>query len=334
MIRKEGEVRTVAEAQLSAPRRRTWFHITIGVSSLLVAIALTVGWQLIGSEAALLVSPTARYLVYLFGLLLFLLLISGLGLMFTLLLREVRLNERQSNFVSAVTHELKTPVASLRLYLDTLTLRADTLSTDQRDDFYQTMRADLDRLNGTINNILNAGLYADRAVINPPTIDMARLVQHACTLTRTRNQLAESALVYEGPATLLLKGDSTAIETAVLNLLDNAVKYSTDQVLVKVRLGEESNGLARLSVEDRGVGLNRAHLRFIFNRFYRIGSEVRRSRTGTGLGLFIVKSVVKAHGGTVRAESDGEGRGATFTLHLPRVVKESLAESHEEVAHA
>ncbi len=318
----------MAEAQLSPPRRRTWFHITIGVSLLLVAIVLTVGWQLLASEeTALQRSPTARYLVYFFGLLLFLLLISGLGLMFTLLLREVRLNERQSNFVSAVTHELKTPVASLRLYLDTLMLRSDTLSIDQREDFYQTMRADLDRLNGTINNILNAGMYADRAVVNPPTIDLARLVQHACALTRTRNQLAETSVSYAGPQTLLLKGDATALETAVLNLLDNAVKYSTDPIQVKVTLSEESTGFARLAVEDRGVGMKQAHLRLIFNRFYRIGSEVRRSRTGTGLGLFIVKSVVKAHGGTVRGESDGEGRGATFTLRLPRVVKEHPAES-------
>lgn len=324
----------MAEAQLSPPKRRTWFHIVMGVSLLMVAVALTVGWQIIGSEEAPLKSPGARYLVYFFGLLLFLLLISGLGLMFTLLLREVRLNERQSNFVSAVTHELKTPVASLRLYLDTLMLRSDTLSIDQRDDFYKTMRADLDRLNGTINSVLNAGLYADRAVINPPVIDLAKLVQHACALTRTRNQLGESAVTYSGPPSLLLKGDSTALETAVLNLLDNAVKYSTDQVAVRVTLVEELNGFARISVSDRGVGMNRAHLRFIFNRFYRIGSEVRRSSTGTGLGLFIVKSVVKAHGGSVRAESDGEGRGATFVLHLPRVVKVEAAEAHEEVAHA
>lgn len=304
----------------------------MGVSLLLVAIALTVGWQLIGSEeAALRSSPTARYLVYFFGLLLFLLLISGLGLMFTLLLREVRLNERQSNFVSAVTHELKTPVASLRLYLDTLTLRAETLSIDQRDEFYQTMRADLDRLNGTINTVLSAGLYADRAVINPPTIDLARLVQHACALTRTRNQLAESAVSYYGPSSLLLKGDSTALEAAVLNLLDNAVKYSADHVVVAARLIERDSGMAQLSVEDRGVGMNRAHLRFIFNRFYRIGSEVRRSATGTGLGLFIVKSVVKAHGGTVRAESEGEGQGTTFTIQLPRVVRDGLPEPREAV---
>lgn len=325
----------MAEAQLSPPKRRTWFHIAMGVSLLVVAVALTVGWQLIASEeAALRRSPSARYLVYFFGLLLFLLLISGVILMFTLLLREVRLNERQSNFVSAVTHELKTPVASLRLYLDTLMLRADTLSIDQRDDFYATMRADLDRLNGTINSVLNAGLYADRAVINPPTIDLAKLVLHACELTRTRNQLADAAVTYEGPKSLLLKGDSTALDTAVLNLLDNAVKYSTDRVAVKVLLAEEEGAFARLTVEDLGVGMNRAHLRFVFNRFYRIGSEVRRSRTGTGLGLFIVKSVVKAHGGTVRAESEGEGRGTRFVVRLPRLVKAEETEAVEEAVRA
>jgi len=302
---------------------------------MLVAIALNVGWQLIGSEeAALQNSPSARYLVYFLGLVLFLLLISGVGLMFTLLLREIRLNERQSNFVSAVTHELKTPVASLRLYLDTLTLRADTLSTDQRDEFYKTMREDLDRLNGTINSVLNAGLYADRAVVNPPIIDFARLVQHSCALTRTRNQLAAPAVVYAGPQSLLLKGDSTALETAVLNLLDNAVKYSMDPIAVTASVSDEGNGIASLAVKDRGVGMNRAHLRFIFNRFYRIGSEVRRSTTGTGLGLFIVKSVVKAHGGTIRADSEGEGLGTTFLLRLPRVVRDAPADSSEEVAHA
>ena len=324
----------MTEFPLSRPKRRTWFHVAMGVSLLLVAIALTVGWQLIGSEeAALRESPTARYLVYFFGLLLFLLLISGVSLMFTLLLREVRLNERQSNFVSAVTHELKTPVASLRLYLDTLTLRADTLSIAERDDFYKTMRDDLDRLNGTINSVLNAGMYSDRPVVNPPIIDLARLVVHACALTRTRNQLAESAVVYTGPETLSLKGDRTALDTAVLNLLDNAVKYSGDPIVVRVDLAEEADGFARLSVRDLGVGMNRAHLRFIFNRFYRIGSEVRRSTTGTGLGLFIVKSVIKAHGGTVRAESDGEGHGTTFVMRLPRVVKESAPESRGEAVH-
>ena len=114
-----------------------------------------------------------------------------------------------------------------------------------------------------------------------------------------------------------LSGDAQALETAVLNLLDNAVKYSKDNVKVEVEVGSDGDGQAHLRVRDHGIGMSRAHLRFIFNRFYRIGAEVRRSHTGTGLGLFIVKAVVRGHRGTVSAESAGPDRGSTFTVTLP-----------------
>jgi len=249
---------------------------------------------------------------------LFLLLNAGLGLLVILLLREVRLNERQSNFISAVTHELKTPVASLRLYLDTLQLR--DLPESRRGDFYRTMRQDLDRLNATINNVLNAAMYTDRPVVDPQPLDLAKLVRRSIDLTRTRHQLPRESVRYEGAEALAIRGDASALETAVLNLLDNAVKYSKDPVLVEVEVRGGGDGLAHLRVRDHGIGLGRAHLAFIFNRFYRIGSEVRRSRTGTGLGLFIVKSVVKGHHGTISAESAGPDRGSTFTVTLPGVV--------------
>jgi signal transduction histidine kinase len=142
-------------------------------------------------------------------------------------------------------------------------------------------------------------------------------VQRSADLTRTRHQLPRDALRYAGPETLRLMGDPPALETAVLNLLDNAVKYSKEPVRVEVELGFESDGRARLRVRDHGVGMSRGHLRFIFNRFYRIGAEVRRSHTGTGLGLFIVRSVVKGHRGTVFAESAGIDKGSTFTIWLP-----------------
>jgi signal transduction histidine kinase len=249
---------------------------------------------------------------------LFLLLLGGLGLMIILLVREVRLNERQSNFVSAVTHELKTPVASLRLYLDTLELRE--IPDLRRREFYHTMREDLDRLNTTINNVLHAAMYTDRPVAEPKPVDMARLVRRAVELTRTRHQLGKETVSLDAPDSLLVLGDATALETAVLNLLDNAVKYSRERIKIEVDLAMTVEGEARLRVKDHGVGMSRAHLRFVFNRFYRIGSEVRRSRTGTGLGLFIVKSVVKGHKGRITGESPGPDRGATFTVILPGVV--------------
>jgi signal transduction histidine kinase len=314
-------------AQLSPAKRSTWPHVSVGIALIVVAVALTVGWQILGASEGPTVpreAGTLRWVVYFFGSLLFLLLIGGLVLIVILLVREVRLNERQSNFISAVTHELKTPVASLKLYLDTLRLRE--LPDSRRDEFYRTMDQDLQRLNATINTVLNAALYTDRPVADPQPLDFAKLVGRAIDLTRTRYQLEPEAVTYEGPDTLRVSGDASALETAVLNLLDNAVKYSTERPQVKVEAGASGDGQAFLRVRDHGVGISRAHLPFIFNRFYRIGPEVRRSRAGTGLGLFIVRAVVKGHRGTVHAESPGPDRGSTFTITLPSLL-DSVSES-------
>ena len=314
----------MAPAQLSALKRPKWMHISIGVTLIVMAVALTVGWHILGAEGSR--PSTLRWVVYFFGTLLFLLLIGGLGLMVVLLVREVRLNERQSNFVSAVTHELKTPVASLKLYLDTLQMR--DLPDSRREEFYGTMRQDLDRLHATINSVLDAARYTGRAVLDPHPLDLARLVRRSIDLTRTRYQLPAESFAYEGPQSMTVMADAAALETAVLNLLDNAVKYSRERVKVEVDL-DGGDGLARLRVRDKGVGISRAHLRLIFNRFYRIGSEVLRSRTGTGLGLFIVQSIVKRHKGTVWADSAGPDRGSTFTISLPGLL-EVPASAEEE----
>jgi two-component system, OmpR family, sensor histidine kinase SenX3 len=304
--------------QLSAARRPKWFHLTTGVTLIVVAVVLTVAWHVVGStwSETMTGASTARWIVYFLGSLMFGLLLGGLVLVVILLLREVRLNERQSNFISAVTHELKTPVASLKLYLDTLQMR--NLPESQREEFYRTMRQDLDRLNATINSVLGAARYTDRPVIDPQPVDLAQLAQHSIELTRTRNQLARETIRYEGPEGLFVNGDAAALEMALLNLLDNSIKYSKDNsVDVIVSLDRDAKGRAQLRVKDHGIGIGRGHLRFIFHRFYRIGSEARRSRTGTGLGLFIVKSVVKGHKGTVTADSAGADRGSTFTITLP-----------------
>ena len=321
---------TVRGGQLSPARRPKWMHITVGVTLIVMAVALLVSWQFMGpTDGARDIHPI-RWVIYFFGTLLFLVLIGGLVLILILLVREVRLNERQSNFVSAVTHELKTPVASLRLYLDTLQLRE--LPEERREEFYRTMRQDLDRLNATINNVLNAAMYTDRPVVDPQPLDFAKLVRRSIELTRTRHQLPKETFSYDGPESLGLKGDAQALETAVLNLLDNAVKYSKDRPLVAVQVTTDGDGQAHLRVRDHGVGMSRKHLRFVFNRFYRIGTEVRRSHTGTGLGLFIVRSVVKGHRGTVSADSAGPDRGSTFTVTLPGVIEAPVAVEAEALA--
>src|SRR6185369_10566697 len=177
-------------SQLSSTRRPKWIHITIGVSLIVLVVVLTVFWQILaGSDWVTREAGTLRWVIYFLGTLLLLLLI-----------REVRLNERQSNFVSAVTHELKTPVASLKLYLDTLQMR--DLPESRREEFYRTMRQDLDRLHATINNVLNAAMYTDRPVVDPQPLDLAKVVRRSMDLTRTRHQLPREAFTYEGPESL------------------------------------------------------------------------------------------------------------------------------------
>jgi len=319
-------------SQLSRSRRPKWHYVAVGVGLIVVAVVLTVAWQILAAPNSAHAGVTpARVVVYFFGSLLFLLLIAGLVLIVMLLLREVRLNERQSNFVSAVTHELKTPVASLKLYLDTLEYRE--LPADRRSEFYRTMRQDIDRLNATINSVLNAAMYTDRPVAEPRPLDLARLVRRAVDLTRTRFQLPPDAIRCQSPERLMLAGDAQALETAVLNLLDNAVKYSKDQVQVEVEVWADEDGQAHVRVADHGVGMARTQLPFIFTRFYRIGAEVRRSRTGTGLGLFIVRSIVKGHHGTITADSPGPERGAAFTVSLPGLIPAADGEPAGEAAH-
>lgn len=317
----------MGSAQLSPAQRSKWLYVTIGLTLILLSLALAVGWQYLGSPG---LREGARFVLHVTGSLLALALTGGLVLIFVLLLREVRLNERQSNFVSAVTHELKTPVASLRLYLDTLEMRA--LPEERRAEFYRTMRQDLDRLNTTINNVLHAAMYTDRPVLDPQPLDFARLVRRAVELTRTRHQLDVEAVRFAGPETLTLRGDAGGLETAVLNLLDNAVKYSKDRVAVEVETWGDADGQAHVRVTDQGIGMSRTHLPFIFTRFYRIGAEVRRTRKGTGLGLFIVRAIVKGHRGTITADSPGPDRGSTFTISLPALL-DAEEEAAAEAAH-
>ena len=308
-------------SQLSRSRRPKWHYLAVGVGLIVVAIALTVAWGILAAPevAGTRAVTPARVVAYFFGSVMFLLLIAGLVLIVLLLLREVRLNERQSNFVSAVTHELKTPVASLKLHLETLEYR--DVAPERRNEFYRTMRQDIERLNATINNVLNAAMYTDRPVAEPRPLDLARVARRAAELTLSRHQLAKDAIRYGGPPSLRVSGDAQALETALLNLLDNAVKYSKESVEVELEVWGGADGQAHVRVRDHGIGMSRTHLPFIFTRFYRIGAEVRRSRTGTGLGLFIVRAIVKGHKGAITVDSPGPDRGSSFTITLPGLLE-------------
>ena len=293
-------------------RKSIAFFVTLGASLVALAIALNVGWIILNwREVALLV----------FGIIFFGVIIFGLVLNTTFLIREIRLNEQHDAFINAVTHELKTPIASIRLYLETLKTR--DVDAQQRDQFYDNMLADSDRLLTTVEQVLRAARsrHRRRRIANS-VIDLNSTVLECLELARIRYGLDENSLSYfEAPSASGAKvsGDIDELRAAFSNLLDNAVKYSDEQIEVSVELTAIDEKRVALRVADKGIGIPSAQLKRIFKRFYRVPGMFMARVKGTGLGLFIVRSVVEKHGGRVFAESRGLGHGSTFTIQLPRV---------------
>ena len=293
-------------------RKSVVFFITLGACLVALAVALNVGWIILNlREVALLV----------FGIIFFVVLISGVVLNTTFLIREIRRNEQHDAFINAVTHELKTPIASIRLLLETLKTR--DVDDEQRREFYNIMLADSDRLLLTVEQVLRAGRTGlKRRRIATSVINLNEMVQECLELTRVRYGLNESALVYNASpdaSAAKVSGDVDELRAAFSNLLDNAVKYSDDEIKVSVSVATLDEKRVAVRVMDTGIGIPSAQLKRIFKRFYRVPGRFMARVKGTGLGLFIVHSVITKHGGRVFAESGGLGHGSTFTVHLPRV---------------
>ncbi len=288
------------------------FFVTFGVCLVVLAVAFNTIWVVQNWQEAV---PLVV------GGLVFAAIITGLILNTIFLVREIRRNEQQDSFVNAVTHELKTPVTSIRLHLETLKAHASTLPEAKRLEFYDVMLDDSDRLMQTIDQVLRTG-QAGLASSHRERVDLRALADECVALTRTRRHLTEAQLhlLPLGPDDRLPEalGDPAELRGAILNLLDNAVKYSGEDVHVQV-FAALVGDWAVIRVTDRGEGLAVDEMKRIFKRFYRVPGSLTQRIKGTGLGLFIVHSTAKQHGGRVYAESAGVGRGSTFTLELPAI---------------
>src|SRR5437773_5150892 len=287
------------------------FFVVLGVCLVMLAIALNLSWIILNW----------RQEVMLFlGVILFAVLIAGLIVNTSFLIREIRRNEQRDAFINAVTNELTEPIASMRLYLQTLKTRP--LDDAQRQEFYNVMLADSDSLMRTVDQVLLAGQARHRRQRTIRSfIDLDELVRECLDVARARYNLNADALQYSesvnGERTRVA-GDADELRAVVSNLIDNAVKYSDKKVHVSVEVSTLDAKHVAVRVADEGIGIRSGQLKRIFKRFYRVPGRFMARVKGTGLGLFIVRSIVEKHGGRVFAESAGPGHGSTFTIELPR----------------
>jgi len=316
--------------RISSRRKAIASFVSLGVILAALAFAVGSGWIILNWREGIKVF---------LGVIFFGAIITGLILNTIFLVREIRRNEQHDSFINAVTHELKTPIASIRLYLETLQRRE--IDETHRREFYQLMLVDTERLMGTVEQVLKAGAMAQRKASRQRIpIDFDLVVRDCVEIARARHHLLPDQLDFRelpAPGAMQVLGDPEELHTAVTNVLDNAIKYSPEGVQIGVEVDSPDEEKVVLRVRDRGVGIPKDELKRIFRRFYRVRQRGRPRVKGTGLGLFIVRSIARNHGGKVFAESEGAGKGTTVTLELPRVLpqelpKQAAAESRRTTA--
>ena len=301
-------------------RRSLRAPITLGVVMIILVVILTAVWiagNFLGIYG-LLESTSVFYALLATGTILLAGMLAGVIAYLTLTVKAFNLNRRQSNFIDAVTHELKSPIASLKLYLQTMNLRV--VDERQRKDFHQFMLEDVERLDSLISHLLDAARI-ERGV-EPAEAEAVRLddlLRQCASATCLRYQIPKDTVVIESPE-VWLKSQLVQVEILFRNLIDNAVKYGGKPPRVEVTVGIESGNQVRVDIQDNGSGIPANQRRKVFGRFVRLGSELERSTPGTGLGLYLVRNVTKELGGTVRVSDRAEGSGTLFEVTLGAVI--------------
>jgi signal transduction histidine kinase len=307
-----------AYASRAMSRRSIGFPLTFGGVLTLLALTLLVGWQVlvVGDLRPFAQGLMTLYWAYLiFGTFFFALIIFGLVLLCAWLVREMLHNQRQQAFLDAVTHEMKTPLASLRLSVDTLSLHDPP--APRREEFLARMQKDLDRLEATVHQVLAAARADAREQPHGRAlVDLGALLARCIDEIRERHGLPPDAVRFDRSSAVPVLGDEAELGLVFRNLLENAVKYSDPPVDVRVGLHASRDGRVTIEITDRGIGIPRRELRKIFQRFYRVGRDMQRKVAGLGLGLFIVRSLVRRQGGRVVALSEGSGQGSRFVVTL------------------
>ena len=254
----------------------------------------------------------------------------GVVMYLTLSIKTINLSRRQSNFIDSVTHELKSPIASLKLYLQTLSRRH--LSAEEQAAFYRSMLEDTERLDSLINHLLDAArLEKDRTHAETEEIELAKVLQ-ACAEEVCLRFHVPRDVVQCDLQPCIVRAVRVDLELIFRNLIDNAVKYAGDEPQVEVLLRPEGEDRVMVRVSDNGRGISAAQRRKIFGRFVRLGSELERDKPGTGLGLYIVRTLVHRLGGKIKVREREKGPGTTFEVQFPGKAEEPAAEAEQPPA--
>ncbi|MGB7344897.1 MAG: HAMP domain-containing sensor histidine kinase [Pirellulaceae bacterium] len=289
-------------------RRSLKAPVTLGVVLIVLVVTLAAIWL-----ANLLVtktetSQTVFWVFLAIGSVLLASILAGVIAYLTLTVKAFRLNQRQSNFIDSVTHELKSPIASLKLYLQTMTRRS--VDIEQQQDFHRIMLEDVERLDSLINHLLDVARI-DRGVdvADVQSIRLDKLLRQCGEAACVRYKLPRSTVTVQSPAVTVMT-QLIQLEILFRNLIDNAVKYGGSPAQVDVRVVPYGEEQVIVSVIDNGSGIPSNQRRKVFGRFVRLGNELERSTPGTGLGLYLVRTISKAIGGSVSVRDRRETEGA------------------------
>lgn len=283
--------------------------ITLGVVLLTLNVTMLISWIVILAQAA-------GWGALIVGVVVFALILVGLSFYLFLMIKEVRLNQRQANFVDSVTHELKSPIASLKLYLETLQMRP--VSDEQRARFYGVMDQELERLDHLITQLLEVGrVDAIGEQSEPEDILVDSMLRRCGGAACAHHKRDEAETMVYDIQSAVLHARPLVIETVFRNLMDNAIKYAGDppKVEVSVRITERGRVVTRIA--DNGDGVPPELRKRIFGMFFRAGSELTRRQKGTGLGLYIVNTLVRQMKGRVSVHDRPGQSGSVFEVDLP-----------------
>jgi two-component system phosphate regulon sensor histidine kinase PhoR len=297
-------------------RRSLSWPIALGVIMIVLVVVLTIGWIIVTARSALAGENAALYWTLLaVGTTFLVFLLVGVVIYLLLSIKSVRLTQRQSNFIDSVTHELKSPIASLKLYLQTLSRRK--ITDGQAAEFHRAMLEDLQRLDTLINHLLDAArIDREPAEVPLEEVDLSQLLDSIARTSCQHYGLEETAVEQRlQPVTLTAR--PADLEMIFRNLIDNALKYSGPAPKVEVEVAAR-DGVVTTRIIDNGPGIPINLRRKIFGRFVRLGSELERKQAGTGLGLFIVRQLVRRMRGKITVRGRGNQRGTVFEVELPR----------------